>query len=82
MRDIFGIAVAVMIALLSQIVEPWSGPWWTTLIISAVIAIVAASDIVAKQISRGSADVANYRNGRVYHWLYWLCNLAFLAKCG
>jgi cytochrome b561 len=52
MRDIFGIAVAVMIALLSQIVEPWTIHWWTGMITSAAIATVACSDIVAKQMSR------------------------------
>jgi hypothetical protein len=53
-RDILGIAVAIMIALLSQIVEPWSGPWWTGMITSAIVATVACSDIVAKQMSIGS----------------------------
>jgi hypothetical protein len=38
MRDVLGIAVAVLIALLSQIVEPWSAPWWGGMIASAVIA--------------------------------------------
>ncbi len=48
MRDIFGIAVAVLIALLSQIVEPWSKFWWTGMIVAGIIASASAADILLK----------------------------------
>jgi hypothetical protein len=37
--DIFAIAVAVVIALLSLIIEPWSGPWWAALLTACFIAL-------------------------------------------
>lgn len=39
--DVFAIAVAVVIALLSLIVEPWSAPWWAALLTASFIAVWA-----------------------------------------
>lgn len=41
--DIFAIAVAVVIALLSLVVEAWSTQWWTALITAAIIALAAGA---------------------------------------
>jgi hypothetical protein len=46
MRDIFGIAVAVLIALASLIVEPWSRGWWTGMVAAGSIAAISAIDII------------------------------------
>jgi hypothetical protein len=40
--DVFAIAVAVVIALLTLIVEPWSIPWWIGLTTASVMAIATA----------------------------------------
>jgi hypothetical protein len=37
--DIFGLAIAVVIAGLSQIVAPWSGPWWAGMTVAILIAV-------------------------------------------
>jgi hypothetical protein len=39
MRDFFGFMVAILIALLSQIVEPWSKTWWAGMTIAGFLAI-------------------------------------------
>ena len=50
--DILGLAAAVVIALLSQIVEPWSRPWWAGMIGAGLIALAA----VVHMIWRGLPD--------------------------
>jgi chromate transport protein ChrA len=50
--DIFGVAVAVVIALLSLIVEPWSTPWWCALTVAAIIAMAAASHMLSNAAGR------------------------------
>jgi hypothetical protein len=44
--DIFGIAAAAMIALLSQIVEPYSGFWWTAICLSGVFVVATGAHIL------------------------------------
>ncbi len=51
MRDILGIAVAVVIALLSQIVEPRSPLWWTAIIAAGLVAVSVAGHLVWRAIA-------------------------------
>src|ERR1700730_849509 len=39
--DVFAIAAAIVIALLSLIVEPWSGLWWIALLAATFVALWA-----------------------------------------
>jgi hypothetical protein len=43
--DIFAIAVAIVIALLSLVVQPWSLPWWSALIAASFVAVGASLHI-------------------------------------
>jgi hypothetical protein len=44
--DLFGLAVAAVIALLVQIVEPWSRPWWVGMIMAALIAALSGGNLL------------------------------------
>lgn len=46
MRDIFGLAVAIVIAGLAQIVAPWSLPWWVGMIAAGLIAAATGVHIL------------------------------------
>ena len=46
MRDIFGIAVAVLVGLITLAFQPWTAQWWTVVIISGAIALVTAAHAV------------------------------------
>jgi hypothetical protein len=50
MRDVLGIAVAIVIALLSQIVQPWTPLWWTGMVIAGVIAAYAGGHLFWGQL--------------------------------
>jgi hypothetical protein len=52
MRDILGIAVAVVIALLAQIVDPWSGPWWVGMTLSSAIALLVVVHLLWRGLKR------------------------------
>ena len=55
MRDVLGISAAIVIALLSQIVEPWSRPWWAGMILAGIIAVWAGGDLIYRAAhSRGT----------------------------
>lgn len=45
--DILGLAAAVVIALLSLVIEPWSTPWWVALTFAAIVAAAAASRMLS-----------------------------------
>jgi hypothetical protein len=57
--DVFAIAAAIVIALLSLIVAPWSGPWWIALLAATFVALWALLHILlggsAKRIVRLTA---------------------------
>jgi|ERR1700722_7643773 hypothetical protein len=38
-RDWFGLALAALIGLLTLAIEPWSGLWWASIILAAVVAV-------------------------------------------
>jgi hypothetical protein len=40
--DVLGLAVAIVIAGLAQIVTPYSGPWWAAMIVAGLIGLAAA----------------------------------------
>lgn len=56
MRDILGIAVAILIALATQIVTPWSLIWWLAVLASGGIALVVCFHLVL----RSGAAVGSY----------------------
>jgi hypothetical protein len=46
MRDVFGIAVAVVIAGLSQIIQPWSPWWWAGMAVAGLVATYSAGHLI------------------------------------
>jgi hypothetical protein len=44
--DWLGLAAAVVIALVAQIIEPWSRPWWAAMSIASLIGVAAIVHIV------------------------------------
>lgn len=48
--DIFGLAGATLIALITLIIEPWSPQWWAGVIAASVIALAALGHIIFRGI--------------------------------
>ena len=46
MRDLLGIAVAILVGLVTLAFQPWTPQWWAGIVISASVALVTASHIV------------------------------------
>jgi hypothetical protein len=73
--DIFAIAAAIVIALLSLIVEPWSGPWWTALISAGFIAVAALLHMTlggnANRIVKLTTIVFLLVGGPSFAYWYW-----------
>jgi hypothetical protein len=53
MRDILGIAVAVLVGLLTLAFQPWTPPWWGGVIISGSVAAGTAVHIVWRNLPAG-----------------------------
>jgi hypothetical protein len=63
MRDLLGYAMAIMIALLSQIVQPGSALWWAGMAVSGLIVIGVTAHLLWRQwsgIYSASAHVAKH----------------------
>jgi hypothetical protein len=52
--DIFGLAVAIVIAGLAQIVTPWSGPWWGGMIVAGLIAVATGAHLFWTNLSEAA----------------------------
>jgi hypothetical protein len=52
--DIFSLAIAALITLLTLIVEPWSKPWWIGVIAASAITLSALGHIVYKALEAHS----------------------------
>ncbi len=50
MRDALGIAAAVVIALLSQIVQPWTPLWWIGMAVAGAIALYSAGHLIWRSL--------------------------------
>ena len=50
--DVFGLAAAIVIALLAQIVQPRSRTWWAGMIIAGIVACAALGDIAWEQSNK------------------------------
>jgi|SRR5208283_5645488 len=62
MRDIFGIAISVLIAMLSLAFTAWTPAWWICVIIAATIAVVTGIHIIWPFIETRFATVI-----QIYH---------------
>ena len=73
--DVFAIAAAIVIALLSLIVEPWSGLWWIALLAATFVALWAflhiASGGGARWIVKLTAIVFLAIGGPSFGYWYW-----------
>jgi hypothetical protein len=55
--DVFGLAAAIVIALLAQIVQPRSSAWWTGMIIAGLVACAAVGDIAWEQSTKNARPI-------------------------
>lgn len=56
--DIFGLAVAVLIALIAQIVEPYSSPWWAGMLAAGAIAVASGFHIAWNNLPKPAQAIA------------------------
>jgi hypothetical protein len=61
--DVFGLAAAVVIALLVQIIQPRSRPWWAGMILAGAIALAAVGNIIRN--NRSEAHVPSVPPARL-----------------
>ena len=73
--DVFAIAAAIVIALLSLVVEPWSGQWWIALLTASFVALWTFLHIVlgggARWIVKLTAIVFLVIAGPWFGYWYW-----------
>ena len=55
--DILGLAAAIVIAGLAQIIAPYSGPWWATMAVAGVIGMVAAIHLIWSSLPESARAV-------------------------